>query len=113
MKKRQLAQKKPIKVSRKSVKAPKGNPTLFVSHNFSDVEDSKKAFEIISSIFIRAGKNAAAEAKAAGLSQIFVRNNQLIRVSGDGKETVVKTSPDKAKSFYVKYKPSTVLHARK
>lgn len=43
--------------------------------DFSEVEDSPRAFEIIKQLASDAGIRAAAEAKAAGLSGIFVRGN--------------------------------------
>ena len=87
--------------------------TIFVSFNFSDVEDYQKGLEIIKDLASYAGTNAAAEAKAAGLSRVYVRNNsELIKINADG--NIILVSPRiKHSNYYVKYKPSTVLHAIK
>lgn len=112
MKKRSKTKKSTKKLAPVNVgRGGKNSPKFFISYNFSDIEDSKRAFEIISSIFSEAGKNAVAEAKAAGLSRIFVHNNQLIQVTTDGKETVLKTNPSRAKSYYISSKTSNKFHA--
>lgn len=80
---------------------------VFISHNFSDVEDNKRAFEIIRDLAVHAGNNAAAEAKAAGLSRVYIRNyKDLIRVSATGNEIIINSRIRKS-SFYIKYKPLT------
>ena len=93
----------------KSVK----RPFSFSIFNFSDVEDSPEAFNIIKKIAQNAGKSAAAEARTAGLSNIFVRNNQIILSYPNGKEEVVATNLPNGNEFYVKYKPGTVFHVNK
>ena len=85
----------------------------FLSFHFSEVEDSPNAFDVIKEIAENAGKSAAAEARAAGLSNIFVRDNQIIRLYPNGEEEVVVTDLPKGYKFYVKYKPGTVFHGRK
>lgn len=91
----------------------KGKRSDIVSYNFSDVEDNADAFSIIKDIVAHAGKNAAAEAKAAGLSRVYIRNNKhLVKVSPSGEEITITPKIDKA-SYYIYYKPSTVLHAVK
>jgi hypothetical protein len=80
-------------------------------YNLSDLEDIPGSFEIIGQIAAKAGKSAATEAKVAGLSQIFARNNQIIRLYPDGKEEVVSDITLGASKFYFIYKPATVLHA--
>ena len=86
-------------------------PKVFISHNFSDVEDNADAFDIIRVIAADAGRNAAAEARAAGLSRVYIRNHKnLVSISAAGKEKVIH--PKTRRSFYyVKYKPHTVLYA--
>src|SRR5689334_12642449 len=79
--------------------------------DFSEVEDSPYAFSIIKELAFKAGKNAAAEAKAAGFSRIFVRDNQLIRANVNGSEEVIKDSFCKVSNFYVK--PSRLLYVQK
>ena len=94
-------------------RARKRKQSVFISHNFSDVEDNEDAFNIISDIVAHAGKNAAAEAKAAGLSRVYIRNNKhLVKVSPNGDEVTIAPKIEKA-SYYIYYKPSTVLHAVK
>lgn len=83
------------------------------SYDFSEVEDNSDAFNIISDIVAHAGKNASAEAKAAGLSRVYIRNyNQLVKISPDGDEVTITPKIEKS-SYYIHYKPSTVLHAVK
>lgn len=85
--------------------------SVFISYNFSDIEDNVNGFWIIRELANTAGNNAAAEAKAAGLSRAYIRNyKDLIKINANGEETTI--SPRiKRSSFYVKYKPSTILHA--
>ena len=126
--KRKQTTKKAVRTYKGSVAARKKSASLhrkktrkinsrqrygFISDNFSDVEDNPKAFKIIRAIAGKAGQNARAEAKAAGLSLVFSRDNKVIRVMADGSETIVKTKPTYAREFYIKSKPSTVLHAVK
>lgn len=84
----------------------------FVSYDFSDVEDNRNAFGIISKLASDAGRNAVAEAKVAGFNRIVIRDNQLIRVSADGQGAIIKSIP-KDKAYYVKSTPHKVLHAIK
>jgi len=94
-------------------RARKRKQSVFISYNFSDIEDNIDAFSIISDIVAHAGKNAAAEAKAAGLSRVYIRNNKhLVKVSANGEEMTITPKIEKA-SYYIYYKPSTVLHAVK
>lgn len=81
--------------------------------DFSEIEDSQHAFEIIRRIAADAGKSAAAEARAAGLPLIFERNNQIIRLYSDGKKEIVSRKPPVGNQFYFFYKPGTVLHLLK
>jgi hypothetical protein len=88
-------------------------PADFISYNFSDVEDGENAIQLIGALAKTAFKNAAAEAKAAGLACTYVRGNrELAKVSADGTVTPISATIQRA-SFYVKYKPGTVLHAVK
>ena len=94
----------------------KDSKNMFLTRDFSSVEDAANSLDIIRNIVYRAGRNAAAEAKAAGLPQTFARNNQIIRIHQNGDEEVIataETSLVKSTSFYIRYKPSTLLHARK
>ena len=68
-------------ISRNQRRGRGGTRNVFISHNFSDVEDGADAFRIIRNLAAHAGNNAAAEAKAAGLSRVYIRNNELIKVS--------------------------------
>jgi len=94
-------------------KRSKDKSSFLISRDFSDVEDAENADEIIREIAATAGKNAAAEAKAAGLPLTFIRNDEIIQVSADGKETTLQPIGSALPPFYVKYKPFTVFHARK
>jgi hypothetical protein len=97
--------------NRDRVRDSAGN--IIVSSNFSDVEDDVNAFQIIRNLAAHAGNNAAAKAKAAGLSRVYIRNyKDLIKVSVTGEEVFISPRIKQA-SFYIKYKPSTVLNAVK
>lgn len=87
--------------------------TAATPRDFSHVEDTAAAYRTINEITSRAGRSAAFKRKKAGLSGIFIRNDQLIAVTPNGVEKVISTKPAHANSFYVNYKPSTVLHAVK
>lgn len=52
---------------------------VFITRDFSSVEDAPNSFDIIKDIVYKAGKNAMAEAKAAGLPHTFARNDQIIQ----------------------------------
>ncbi|MEJ7676420.1 MAG: hypothetical protein WKG06_00770 [Segetibacter sp.] len=49
------------------------------------------------------------------MPQTFARNDQIIRKKHNGEEVIstAETSPVKLASFYIRYKPSTLLHTRK
>lgn len=87
--------------------------SVVLSYNLSDLEDSTNAFKIFGDLATVAGRNAAVEAKVAGLSRVYLRNNgNLVKVISTGEEIVLSPRTKKT-SFYVKYKPSTILHAVK
>ena len=84
---------------------------VFISYNFSDIEDNKKAFELIRNLAVDAGNNAAVEAKARGLARVYIRNEkQLVKIAANGEVSDVEPKVHRA-SFYIKYAPHTVLHA--
>ena len=86
------------------------------SRNFSAVEDNPHAFLILKKIASKAAKNAAAEARVAGLPYTFARNAEVVRVTIDGKEEVISTARSenmKSGSFYITYSPATIIHARR
>ncbi|HVY76434.1 MAG TPA: hypothetical protein VG890_16505 [Puia sp.] len=86
-------------------------PHTIQSHNFSDVEDNRKAFDIIRDIVVSAGNNAAIEAKVAGLYRVYIRNHRkFIALSPTGSETELQPRIRRS-SYYIQYKPNTVLHA--
>lgn len=100
---------------RRSSKTKK-QTNFFITRDFSSVEDAPNSFDIIRDIVYRAGKNASAEARAAGLPHTFARTNEIVRVNQNGEEEIIETagaSAVKLTSFYIRYKPSTILHARK
>ncbi len=87
-----------------------------ITRDFSSVEDAPNSFKIIKDIVYRAGRNAAAEAKVAGLPHTFARKNVIIRRKQNGEEEIIGTAESantNRASFYIHYKPSTILHARK
>lgn len=85
------------------------------SRDFSIVEDSPESISIIRQLASRAAINAAAEARAAGLSHTFVRGCTIIRLHADGREEIISMADDeqiKGGSFYIYSSPSIVLHVR-
>jgi hypothetical protein len=86
--------------------------STFIAKDFSTLEDNVLAFQLIKKLANNAGKYAAAEAKARGLGTVYARGNGLVKVSAIG-EAVSITPALKRESFYVKYKPATILHAVK
>jgi hypothetical protein len=80
--------------------------------DFSEVEDNDHSFWFIRKLANDAGNYAAAEAKARGLATAYVRGNKLVKVTSRG-ETIVIAPKLNRPSFYVKYKPATILHAAK
>ena len=87
--------------------------SVLQSHNFSDIEDNTRAFQIIGDIATNAGNNAALEAKAAGLSRVYIRNHRdLVKVSPKGEETIMIPKSMRS-TFYIKVKPHTVFYAVK
>jgi hypothetical protein len=81
--------------------------------DFSAVEDNPNAIKFIRKIGARAGKAAAAEAMAAGLPRLIVKDNEILKVFPDGKEIVVKGNKPIGGKYFIKYKTSTVFHATK
>lgn len=77
--------------------------------SFSQLEDSPAAYQKIRRLANRAGNNAAAEARARGLSRVYLKNNVLIKVSHSGTSEILQPRI-KREYFYIKYKPETVLH---
>lgn len=77
--------------------------------SFSQLEDSPAAYQQIRTLALKAGRRAAAEARTKGLSRVYLKNNVLIKVSHSGSEEILQPRI-KRDSFYVKYKPETVLH---
>lgn len=113
MKNRHTQKKTARWVSRHRRRLPVVSPIIYASYNFSEIEDDENAFGVIGKLASKAGKNAAAEAKAAGLSRTYIRNyRQLVQVTPSGEEISVQPRLVKS-SFYVKYKPFTILHAVK
>ena len=89
----------------------KSRINVFISHNFSDIEDNKEAFELIRSLAVDAGNNAAAEAKARGLARVYIRNEKhLVKIAANGEESEIEPKMQRD-FFYIKYAPHTVLHA--
>lgn len=85
----------------------------FQGKDFSLVEDNSKAFEIISNIAAWAGQSALAEAKAAGLSRSFVRDNKIIRLHSNGREEIIEDKMQQGSKYFYHYPPTTVFHAIK
>jgi hypothetical protein len=81
--------------------------------DFSAIEDNPNAIQFIRKIGVRAGKAAAAEAMAAGLPRLIVKDNEILKVYPDGKEILVKGKKPIGGKYFVKYKTSTVFYATK
>ena len=93
-------------------KKNKQKKTILIS-DFSAVEDNPNAIKFMRKIGARAGKAAAAEAMAAGLPRLIVKDNEILKVFPDGKEIVVKGKKPIGGKYFIKYKTSTVFHATK
>ncbi len=93
-------------------KLTKRKKNILIS-DFSAVEDNPKAIQFMRKIGARAGKAAAAEAMAAGLPRLIVKDNEILKVFPDGKEIVVKGKKPIGGKYFIKYKTSTVFHATK
>jgi hypothetical protein len=100
------------KLKKTPAKSTKRNNSILIS-DFSTVEDNPKAIQFIRKIGARAGKAAAAEAMAAGLPRLIVKDNEILKVFPDGKEVVVKGKKPIGGKYFIKYKTSTVFHATK
>ena len=110
MKNRQISRKN------KRINARRHRPSngygRFSFKDFSAVEDDSQAFQLIHRLANNAGIYAAAEAKARGLGIAYVRNDKLVKISAKGDASAITPRLNRA-SFYVKYKPATILHAIK
>jgi hypothetical protein len=84
----------------------------FSPGDFSAIEDNVNAFELIHNLANNAGNYAAAEAKARGLGTAYVQGDKLVKVYAKGEVVAITPRLNRA-SFYVKYKPATILHAAK
>ena len=83
-----------------------------INKDFSSVEDSQYAIRILRKIGQRAGKAAAAEAKAAGLPTFAVINNEIVMILPDGREKILKGNKPHSGKYFIKFKSSTVFHAK-
>jgi hypothetical protein len=82
----------------------------FNFRDFSVIEDDSHAFKLIHRLANKAGIYAAAEARARGLGTTYVKNDKLVKVSAKGEAVTIIPKLNRV-SFYVKYKPATILHA--
>ncbi len=83
--------------------------TAIESRDFSVVEDKPEFFSILKQLGAKAAINAAAEAKAAGLSHTFARGQNIVRLHADGREEIISSANDekiKGGSYYIHYTPS-------
>lgn len=84
---------------------------VFISSNFSDVENNQNVIAEIQKLVGQAGLAAASEAKVLGIPKVFARDNKIIREDKDGKTViVVEGSPEKT---YFRHLNSRILLARK
>lgn len=95
-----------------SLKTATSRLNRFSFRDFSAIEDDSQAFQIIRRLASNAGNYAAAEARVRGLGTVYVRNNKLVKVFAKGGSVAVTPKINRV-SFYVKYKPATILHAIK
>lgn len=80
--------------------------------DFSAIEDNRHSFRLIRKLATNAGNYAAAEARARGLGTAYIRGDQLVKVFAKGETLTIAPKLNRT-SFYVKYKPATILHAVK
>ena len=74
------------------------------SRDFSDVEDNELAFKDALKMFKNAGRAAAIEAKVAGVSRAYFKNNAVVIIDKEGKETFVEPVVKREK-YFVKHIP--------
>ncbi len=116
MMKRQFSYKK--QRPRKSAKqAGYRRATLLNSRDLSALEDHPARMLLLKRLAAKAGKDAAAEAIAAGVDRVYEKNGIIVRISPTGIVTPLNTlliaDPTGPKQFFTKYKPGTVLHVRR
>jgi hypothetical protein len=80
--------------------------------NFSDVENNPNGIEEIQRLVSEAGLAAASEAKAVGMSKIFVRDNVIMREYADGRVEIVESPHLRSNRSYFLHKKFGILHAR-
>lgn len=83
---------------------------LIQSRDFSDVEDSPLFLEVLKRLGANAVKNAAAEARAAGLPLVYATEDAIILSYADGRKEILSTAEVGNVSggkFYVQYPSST------
>lgn len=104
--------KTPIVSKNRMLNKKKNTSKNKINKDFSSVEDSDYAIRILRKIGLRAGKAAAAEAKAAGLPSFAVINNEIVKILPDGKEIVLKGKKPSSGKYFIKFNPSTVFRAK-
>lgn len=109
MKTQSIISKRARIISRSGLRRRRGKYVIPSGLSLSQLEDSPASYQEIRSLANRAGKNAAAEAKARGLSRVYLKDNLLIKVSQSGTSEILQPRI-KREYFYIKYKPETVLH---
>lgn len=86
------------------------------SRDWSVLEDHPAYLTILSQLCAQAGRNAAAEAKAKGLPQVFVRDEQVMQRYSDGSEEILTSAKEEGKKegqYFIQYPLSVLLpHAK-
>ena len=88
-------------------------PDFPLGTDFSVIEESPYAFEIIKQIAKEAGQQAQAELKAAGLENLVVEKGQIISIAPNGKRRIIPSSLKEKTPYYVKVDTSRTYNVRK
>ncbi len=88
-------------------------PEFPLGTDFSVIEESPYAFEIIKKIAKDAGRQALAELKAAGLDTLMVEKDKIISVSACGKKRIIPSSLKEKIDYYIKVDTSRNYNVRK
>ncbi len=88
-------------------------PDFPLGTDFSVIEESPYAFEIIKKIAQDAGRQALAELKAAGLDTLMVEKDKIISVSASGKKRIIPSSLKEKTDYYINVDTSRTYNVRK
>jgi hypothetical protein len=86
---------------------------IFRSRDFTDIENSAKAGEVIQQLASMAVTGAISEAKARGITRVYAIDGEIVSENSNGDKTVIGRAETNDNEFFVKYQPGTIMHASK